>query len=39
MNMYTAIYSNELYHFGDSITQDEYDQLSNKSQFEFWFTT
>ncbi len=39
MKLYTASYTNNLYTHGDSITQDEYDLLDNKSQFEFWYDT
>lgn len=39
MKLYTATYTNDLYTYGDSITQDEYDQLYNKTQFTFWYDT
>lgn len=39
MNMYRSLYTNSLYSFGDTITQEEYDTLENKSQFEFWYNT
>lgn len=39
MNLYIALHTNHLYHLGDSITQDEYNKLVDKSQFTFWYNT